>query len=78
MRTFQWKAGAGTSSRVVLVDGVNYTVGVYVQSNFGSRVQMLVCFCLFCVTYFISCDIISQIVYVRLLAFLLAKKQMEY
>ena len=42
MRTFQFKAGIGTSSRVVEADGRNYTVGVLVQSNFGRRPQMRV------------------------------------
>lgn len=32
-----WKGGSGTSSRVVTVDGKDYTVGVFVQSNFGSK-----------------------------------------
>lgn len=40
MRTFQFKAGIGTSSRVVEADGTDYTVGVLVQSNFGRRPQM--------------------------------------
>lgn len=42
MRTFQFKAGIGTSSRVVEADGRDYTVGVLVQSNFGRRPQMRV------------------------------------
>ena len=42
MRTFQFKAGIGTSSRVVEADGRGYTVGVLVQSNFGRRPQMRV------------------------------------
>lgn len=40
MRTFQFKAGIGTASRVVEADGADYTVGVLVQSNFGRRPQM--------------------------------------
>lgn len=42
MRTFQFKAGIGTSSRVVEADGKGYAVGVLVQSNFGRRPQMRV------------------------------------
>ena len=32
---FGFKGGIGTSSRVSLIDGIPYTVGVLVQSNFG-------------------------------------------
>lgn len=42
MRTFQFKAGIGTSSRVVEAAGNDYTVGVLAQSNFGRRPQMRV------------------------------------
>ncbi len=42
MRTFGFKAGIGTSSRVVDVGGERYTVGVLVQSNFGSRRLMTI------------------------------------
>ncbi len=42
MRTFGFKAGIGTSSRVVEVGGERYTVGVLVQSNFGSRRLMTI------------------------------------
>src|SRR6201999_1892033 len=31
------KCGIGTSSRVVTIDGKNYTVGVLVQANYGVR-----------------------------------------
>ena len=37
MITYDFKGGSGTSSRVVTVDGKTYTVGVFVQSNFGRR-----------------------------------------
>lgn len=42
MRTFGFKAGIGTSSRVVEAGGDEYTIGVLVQSNFGSRNLMTV------------------------------------
>ncbi len=42
MRTFGFKAGIGTSSRRIEVAGRTYTVGVLVQSNFGSRQLMTV------------------------------------
>ncbi|CAF3564026.1 unnamed protein product [Rotaria sp. Silwood1] len=35
MRSFDFKAGTGTSSRIV--EDLNYTVGVLVQANFGSK-----------------------------------------
>lgn len=37
MRSYEFKAGSGTSSRVVDYDGKTYTVGAFVQSNFGKR-----------------------------------------
>lgn len=37
MRCFEFKGGSGTASRVVTYDGVDYTVGAFVQSNFGKR-----------------------------------------
>ncbi|MBX3576472.1 MAG: P1 family peptidase [Rhizobiaceae bacterium] len=37
MITFGFKAGSGTASRVVEWGGIRYTVGVFVQSNFGKR-----------------------------------------
>ncbi len=42
MMLFGFKGGAGTSSRVVPVGGRDYTVGVYVQGNFGRRENLLV------------------------------------
>ena len=42
MRTFGFKAGIGTSSRIVEAGGNEYTIGVLVQSNFGSRNLMTV------------------------------------
>jgi len=41
-RAFDFKAGIGTSSRVVEIGGVRYTVGVLVQANFGKRPQLTV------------------------------------
>ncbi|TPE64960.1 P1 family peptidase [Sandaracinobacter neustonicus] len=37
MRCFEYKGGSGTASRVVSYDGRDYTVGAFVQSNFGKR-----------------------------------------
>lgn len=37
MRCFEFKGGSGTASRVVSYDGRDYTVGAFVQSNFGKR-----------------------------------------
>ena len=42
MMLFGFKGGAGTSSRLVPVGGRDYTVGVYVQGNFGRRENLLV------------------------------------
>ena len=33
----EFKGGTGTSSRVVTIDGTNYTVGALVQANYGAR-----------------------------------------
>ncbi len=37
MTTYQFKGGSGTASRVIDVEGSRYTVGAFVQSNFGKR-----------------------------------------
>ena len=42
MRTFGFKAGIGTSSRIVEAGDGRYAVGVLVQSNFGSRRLMTI------------------------------------
>lgn len=42
MRAFDFKAGIGTSSRVVEISGRRYTVGVLVQANFGRRPQLTI------------------------------------
>jgi D-aminopeptidase len=42
MICYDFKAGNGSSSRVVNIDGVDYTIGVFAQANFGAREQMTV------------------------------------
>ncbi len=42
MITYEFKGGIGTASRVVHDESGDYTVGVLVQSNFGSRYQLMV------------------------------------
>jgi L-aminopeptidase/D-esterase-like protein len=42
MRCFEFKGGIGTSSRKLSPEQGGFTVGVLVQSNFGSRRQLLV------------------------------------
>ena len=42
MRTYEFKGGIGTSSRVVSTGQGRYTVGALVQSNFGRRYQLRV------------------------------------
>lgn len=37
-----FKCGTGTSSRIVSIDGANYTVGVLVQANYGSAGRLRV------------------------------------
>jgi|TARA_R100000005_G_scaffold5300_1_gene2618 L-aminopeptidase/D-esterase-like protein len=37
MTTYQFKGGSGTASRSLEIDGKRYTVGAFVQSNFGKR-----------------------------------------
>jgi len=37
MSTYQFKGGSGTASRRIEIDGQHYTVGAFVQSNFGKR-----------------------------------------
>jgi L-aminopeptidase/D-esterase-like protein len=37
MSCLGFKCGTGTSSRIVTIGGINYTVGVLVQANFGLR-----------------------------------------
>jgi D-aminopeptidase len=42
MTTYQFKGGSGTSSRIIKTAGTTYTVGAFVQSNFGKRHLMTV------------------------------------
>jgi D-aminopeptidase len=42
MLLFGFKGGIGTSSRLVTIGSVDYTIGVLVQGNFGSRTDLLV------------------------------------
>jgi len=37
MTTYQFKGGSGTASRLLQIGGETYTVGAFVQSNFGKR-----------------------------------------
>ena len=40
MNCYQFKGGSGTASRLVDHAGATYTVGVFVQANFGSRSEL--------------------------------------
>jgi D-aminopeptidase len=40
MNCYQFKAGSGTSSRLVSYAGTSYSVGVFVQANFGRRDEL--------------------------------------
>jgi L-aminopeptidase/D-esterase-like protein len=40
MNCYQFKGGSGTASRMVPYAGARYTVGVFVQANFGSREEL--------------------------------------
>ena len=42
MITYDFKAGNGSSSRAVEIGGSTYTLGVFVQSNFGRREDLMV------------------------------------
>ena len=42
MKCFGFKAGSGTSSRLVSFGGEDFTVGVFVQANFGTRRHLTV------------------------------------
>jgi D-aminopeptidase len=39
---FDFKGGIGTASRVIELSGENFTIGVLLQTNYGSRHQMLI------------------------------------
>ena len=40
MQTYEFKGGTGTSSRRIVIEGREHTVGVLVQSNFGTRHEL--------------------------------------
>ena len=42
MNCYNYKGGSGTASRVVSYGGTPYTVGVFVQANFGSRRELTI------------------------------------
>ncbi|MFN0191199.1 MAG: P1 family peptidase [Aestuariivirga sp.] len=42
MICYDFKAGNGSSSRVIEIDGKRYTLGVFVQANFGARADFMV------------------------------------
>ena len=42
MNCYGFKGGSGTASRVVPYAGTTYTVGVFVQANFGSRAELTI------------------------------------
>jgi D-aminopeptidase len=42
MKSFGFKSGSGTASRMVKYDDAEYTVGIFVQANFGSRTDLTV------------------------------------
>lgn len=41
MNCYEFKGGVGTSSRTVEIRGARYTVGVYLQANFGAREELV-------------------------------------
>ena len=42
MVCYEFKGGSGTSSRVFTIDSVQYTLGVFVQANFGRRSDLMI------------------------------------
>jgi L-aminopeptidase/D-esterase-like protein len=42
MNCYSFKGGSGTSSRVVDYAGTRYTVGVFLQANFGARHELVI------------------------------------
>jgi L-aminopeptidase/D-esterase-like protein len=42
MNCYEFKGGSGTSSRLVEHGGATYTVGVFVQANFGARHELVI------------------------------------
>jgi D-aminopeptidase len=42
MSLFLFKGGSGTSSRIIKIDTASYTIGAFVQGNFGGRKDMTI------------------------------------
>ena len=42
MVCYEFKGGSGTASRVFTIDSVRYTLGVFVQANFGGREELMI------------------------------------
>ena len=42
MNCYDFKGGSGTASRVVDLGDSGYTVGVFLQSNFGKRAELTI------------------------------------
>ena len=42
MWLYGFKGGTGTSSRIITIDSISYTIGVLAQTNFGDREELMV------------------------------------
>ena len=42
MVCYEFKGGSGTASRVFMIDSVQYSLGVFVQANFGERSELMI------------------------------------
>ena len=42
MVCYEFKGGSGTASRMFTIDSANYTLGVFVQANFGGREELTI------------------------------------
>ncbi len=42
MMCYEFKGGSGTASRTFTIDSVRYTLGVFVQANFGARPELTI------------------------------------
>lgn len=42
MILYEFKGGSGTASRIFTIDSVRYTLGVFVQANFGKRSELTI------------------------------------
>lgn len=42
MNCYEYKGGSGTASRLVAYGGETYTVGVFLQANFGARAELVI------------------------------------